>query len=205
MSRTKRDSGIRQRILAAAMEALAERNYTGVSMNSIAESCGITKPTIYYYFKSKRGLFTALARVVWEDLKDIVRTEISSGRTFRESLSRITERILETPQTDPLKARVHLAFAWDPNLRALLPTLREEMTEMHSLLTRLFELGVERGEISPSADLDLSCRIFASVIHAYLARGIYGFDSREHKPSPGEIVEVLLQGLAGHGAAKEGR
>ncbi|NLP05276.1 TetR/AcrR family transcriptional regulator [Candidatus Fermentibacteria bacterium] len=203
MGRTMRDSNIRQKILAAAMEALAEKNYAGVSMNSIAESCGITKPTIYYYFKSKRGLFTALARMVWEDLKDIVRNEISSGRTLRESLCRIAERFLETPLTEPRRAKVHLAFAWDPNLRTLLPSLRDEMTEMHSLLTRLFELGVERGEISPATDMDLSCRIFASVIHAYLARGIYGFDSREHKPSPGEIVDVLLQGLAGCGAKEE--
>lgn len=200
-----RDSNIRQVILEAAMEALAERNYAGVSMNSIAESCGITKPTIYYYFKSKRGLFTALAQMVWEDLKNIVRGEIASGRTLRESLCRIAECFLDTPLTRPLQARVHLAFAWDPNLRALIPSLRDEMTEMHSLLTRLFELGVERGEMSPSTDMDLACRIFASVIHAYLARGIYGFDSREHNPSPGEIVDVLLEGLAGGRSAREER
>lgn len=196
MGRTMRDSKMREKILEAAMEALAERNYTGVSMNSIAESCGITKPTIYYYFKSKRGLFTALARHVWEDLKEIVRAEIDSGRNLRESLCRIAGCILETPVTSPRQARVHLAFVWDPNLRALLPSLREEMMEMHSLLTRLFVRGMERGEIAASTDMDLSCRIYASVIHAYLARGIYGFDSREHRPSPEEIVDVLMKGLA---------
>ncbi|MEJ2050834.1 MAG: TetR/AcrR family transcriptional regulator, partial [Calditrichota bacterium] len=50
----------REKIFIAAAKLFAERGYNGVSMRELSESTGLSKPTIYYYFGNKEGIYTAL-------------------------------------------------------------------------------------------------------------------------------------------------
>jgi AcrR family transcriptional regulator len=47
-------------ILIGAMQEFMNRGYAAASMDRIAVSAGVSKPTLYSYFKDKEGLFTAL-------------------------------------------------------------------------------------------------------------------------------------------------
>lgn len=50
----------RERILETALELFYSRGYDAVGVQEIAEKSGVTKPTLYYYFKSKYGLLEQL-------------------------------------------------------------------------------------------------------------------------------------------------
>jgi AcrR family transcriptional regulator len=50
----------RQRLLETATELFAEKGYAGTSVREIVEKAGVSKPVLYYYFKSKDGLFYAV-------------------------------------------------------------------------------------------------------------------------------------------------
>lgn len=52
--------GNRERILEEALKLFYKKGYESVSVQEIADASGITKPTLYYYFKSKRGLLDSL-------------------------------------------------------------------------------------------------------------------------------------------------
>lgn len=56
----KHDSQTRGRILRAALKHFADCGYEGASVQAIVDAARVTKPTLYYYFKSKAGLFQAL-------------------------------------------------------------------------------------------------------------------------------------------------
>ncbi|HNT64383.1 MAG TPA: TetR/AcrR family transcriptional regulator, partial [bacterium] len=47
-------------IIRIAAHLFALKGYDGVSMREISEKTGVTKPTIYYYFGNKEGLYRAL-------------------------------------------------------------------------------------------------------------------------------------------------
>src|SRR3982751_5583765 len=49
-------------ILDAALACFADKGFAGTRMDDIAARAGITKGTMYLYFKSKEELFKALAR-----------------------------------------------------------------------------------------------------------------------------------------------
>ncbi len=55
MSRAERQ----QQMLEIAEELFAAQGYHGVSMEEIAERCGVSKPMLYEYFGSKDGLLCA--------------------------------------------------------------------------------------------------------------------------------------------------
>ena len=50
----------REIILATALDLFYTRGYDAVGVQEIAERSGVTKPTLYYYFKSKYGLLEQL-------------------------------------------------------------------------------------------------------------------------------------------------
>jgi AcrR family transcriptional regulator len=52
----------REVILDAVVELLAERGYQGTTMAAVAARAGSSKETLYAWFGSKQGLFTALIR-----------------------------------------------------------------------------------------------------------------------------------------------
>jgi AcrR family transcriptional regulator len=54
----------RQRVLAASVEIFSKRGYRGTSMNDIAAGVGLSKPTLYHYFRSKEDILVRL----YEDL-----------------------------------------------------------------------------------------------------------------------------------------
>ena len=48
----------RQEILQNALEVFIDEGYEDVTFQKIADRCGITRTTLYIYFKNKREIFT---------------------------------------------------------------------------------------------------------------------------------------------------
>ena len=51
----------REMILAHAARLFAQRGYPATSMNQVAEACGLSKATIYHYFRDKYALLVSIA------------------------------------------------------------------------------------------------------------------------------------------------
>jgi AcrR family transcriptional regulator len=51
----------RELILNQAAALFARRGYPATSMNEVAEACGLSKPTLYHYFKDKYHLLVNIA------------------------------------------------------------------------------------------------------------------------------------------------
>ena len=69
----------RQVVLDAAFELLAERGYRGTTMAAVAERAGSSKETLYAWFGSKQGLFTALIRRQAEATNRAVAAALDAG------------------------------------------------------------------------------------------------------------------------------
>jgi AcrR family transcriptional regulator len=82
MSRADRE----RQMLDVAEEIFAEQGYRAVSMDEIAERCGVSKPLIYEYFGSKDGLFLACVARCRAELYEATRTAMGQGHDPREVL-----------------------------------------------------------------------------------------------------------------------
>ena len=58
------DTSSRERILAATAEVLGRNGMTKLSLSEVANQAGVSRPTLYRWFSSKRELMDAF--VVWE-------------------------------------------------------------------------------------------------------------------------------------------
>lgn len=69
-SRSNSPERVREKILKLASEEFARIGLEGARMDRIAERCKVSKNMLYYYFKSKEGLFVAALERVYQELRD---------------------------------------------------------------------------------------------------------------------------------------
>jgi TetR/AcrR family transcriptional regulator len=61
---------VREKILKQATEEFARIGFEGARVDRIAQRCGVSKNMLYYYFKSKEGLFVATLERMYQELRD---------------------------------------------------------------------------------------------------------------------------------------
>src|SRR5262249_10042243 len=77
-------------ILSAALDCFAERGFTATRMEDVAARAGVTKGTVYLYFKTKEELFKELVRS--ELLPNLERLEGAASADLPTSV--LLERLL---------------------------------------------------------------------------------------------------------------
>lgn len=71
LARRSNDSTrVRDKILKQAVEEFSRIGFEGARVDRIAERCRVSKNMLYYYFKSKEGLFVAALEQVYQALRE---------------------------------------------------------------------------------------------------------------------------------------
>lgn len=83
-------------LLAAAADVFESRGYRNATIDDIAASAGISRPTVYKYTSSKRSLLDALVDRVADDLENRLSTVKDSDGPPTERLRRIVAMHVES-------------------------------------------------------------------------------------------------------------
>src|SRR5437764_13066544 len=69
----------REAVLSSAVKAFARRGYAGTSVQDILQATGLSKPTVYYYFESKAGLFRAILAFAYDESFRLMRVGVTQA------------------------------------------------------------------------------------------------------------------------------
>lgn len=106
-------------ILQRALELFSLRGYEAVGVAELCEASGITKPTLYYYYGSKRGLLDSIVAergsILAARVKESARYAFGDrARGVPDGLERIAEAFTLSAEEDELFARLRLSLAFAP-------------------------------------------------------------------------------------------
>lgn len=79
----------KEMIAGIALKLFAQKGYEGVGVQEICDEAGITKPTLYHYFKSKRGLLESLTETYGFKLYSEIKTALIYEHDFINSLTKV--------------------------------------------------------------------------------------------------------------------
>lgn len=91
----------REMILSCALELFYERGYDAVGVQEIVEKAGVTKPTLYYYFGSKRGLLERLMEEHFTKLEEKLAAAAEHNARVPEILYRVARSFFDGATGDP--------------------------------------------------------------------------------------------------------
>ena len=183
-------------ILDTSIELFARHSFANVSMSDIAEACGLTKPSIYYHFNNKQGLFIALAQRIYERIKSELMTIIELDLPLRETLILIGEVRFESLEKQPDLVRTHLSFLFVPDIRDLIDSLQDDIMALQQAIIPKFTEAIAIGEIKSSTDPLLTSIMFHSTLNTYLIRALHGCMDSEKLPAAETVVDAILDGIS---------
>jgi AcrR family transcriptional regulator len=192
-------------ILAAALASFAERGFAATRLEDVAARAGITKGTLYLYFRNKEDLFKAVVRQSL--VPNIARAEAMVAQSDEPSaliLERLVQQWVALSKT-PLSALPKLIFTEAGNFPDLARFYLDEVAGRGlALLQRLLERGIAHGEFRPMDTKAAARCVVAPMLLAMLWR--HSFEPHEHgtvdvKSLCRTHIELLKRGLVVTGPA----
>lgn len=89
-----------EQILNGALREFLARGYAGTSMDRVAATAGVSKPTVYNHFQDKEGLFRALVQKIAQERFQMKFTPDAFGESLDESLPRLLAQMVENIADD---------------------------------------------------------------------------------------------------------
>jgi len=189
------DTTTKATIFRAAAKLFAEKGYNGVSMREISEQSSVTKPTIYYYFGNKEGIYKALIQEALayhtEDLKQISLLNIPVKQKLVELMKRRFQVSLRHPEWTKFVLEVFNHYDNLPCLNGF----KDEVESHGKIFTDMIQNGINSGEFGASAKPELVAEVMAGVLMHFLMDQLNNRERILSDQLAEDIVELLFKGL----------
>ena len=154
MSRREEQRSLaREKILSAAAACFAEKGYSGCSVQDIADHAGVSKGSLYVYYKSKEDLFKAMIRVEHGMGAERARKAAAQPPYLSGIIWFMTECIRNSgfPMDHRLWTEVLAVASRDSSIKE---AFVESERSTRKFFVELLEKAAEAGEIDGSLDLN---------------------------------------------------
>src|SRR3954468_2802837 len=142
-----RKAATRERVVAAALEQVAEGGYASASVQAVAGRAGLAVGTIYRHFPSKAELFAEVfTRASQRELDVLVEVSERDGRAASERVAAAAEAFCRRALAGPGLPFPLLAEPVDPAVESERLRLRRGYRDAFA---RVLEDGVDSGELRP--------------------------------------------------------
>jgi AcrR family transcriptional regulator len=143
----QRKAEARERIVAAALDQLAQGGYSSTSVQAVAARAGVATGTVYRHFPSKSALFAEVFRRASQREIDVFEQAADDdGRSATDRIAAATEAFARRALAAPIRAYALIAEPVDPAVEAERLTFRRGYRDV---LVNVLTQGVERGELEP--------------------------------------------------------
>ena len=191
-------------ILTAALDSFVEHGYEASRLEDIARRAGCTKGTIFLYYPSKAELFKSAVREAMGPLLLAAEQTVEGHRGgARQLLEALLRQRWQAMTHTRLSGIPKLMFAEGAKFPELARFYHDEIIERgHALLTRVLELGVERGEFRALDAANIARVAIAPILLAAVWRHSFAaVVERQVAPEPffETALQLLFRGIAAPG------
>ena len=182
----------RDRLLDAAMRLFAQKGFESASMRELAEAAEVTRPTLYYYFGSKEGLYLELVERLCATVENSILQSMVPQGTARVRLKSFVLKILDSIIEDAGNQRFFFVISLDPR-RNNLSSFHERMRNfIAAVVELLLEEGVEKGEFETD-DVKCITKLILALVDSFIYNQIFLAYPKSNRDETEKMLDVLLE------------
>ena len=138
-------------ICAAALVVFSEKGFAAAKLDEIARRAGVSKGTLYLYFKDKEQLFRAVVRDTVSPNIDHLRDAImATSLPFAQIVPLFLARLSSVAATMPLGSVVKMVIGESGNFPELARVWQEQVvSKALGIMVELIEKAQQKGEVRP--------------------------------------------------------
>ena len=176
----------KDRILEGALSVFKAKGLDGATMDEIALGSGFGKATLYYYFKSKEDVFSAILedgwKKIWDSIEPVFGETNSPRKTFVNLLIKIAEYAKDRPGLFEFLFNAPKAVKLEDQ------PWKEYQQRLYVVIQELLEDGIKAGEF-PQINSQLMFKALGGLFMGLVFMG------NKNKPVTKSDVEKLLNKL----------
>ncbi len=167
----------RQALLKSALDEFYEKGLTAARADDIAERAGLSKGTLYVYFKSKEDLFKALIENLTTPKLAMLEQIVDESTSIELSLNRFAQLIPLIVRHSDMPRLMKILIGESQQFPDIVRLYRTNVLErVLALLARMLATADKRGEIRVS-DPDIAARLLVTpVLFSGIWRAVFDAD-----------------------------
>jgi AcrR family transcriptional regulator len=198
-------------LLAAARRIFFERGYANTTVEQVARAAGLSKRSVYLYFKNKDELFIAVASEGIEILQGRLETIDLEAQSIDELIQATVDHYLAFAKEEPQFFRIIFREATAEMMRNVSPRLRAQVARQEraclGIVERIVARGIGAGEIPEVDPLETAVIFWGTVTGIVLlslggSQTVFARKTREDLIS--KAVLMLRAGVGSRRSAAEG-
>jgi AcrR family transcriptional regulator len=189
------EASTKSKIFFVAARLIGQKGYHAVSMREISEQSGVSKPTIYYYFNSKEGLFLQLfnSAIAYSDsqINEILARDISIREKIMELIKARFHQTLKYP--DFAKFFLHLFIFMEDT--PLSKQFQAEAIIRREIIARLLQQGINNKEFGLTVKPPIAVEIIIGSLIHFISQQLLSTKRILSDDLAEEIIKVLVKDL----------
>lgn len=185
----------RSQIIESAIKVFAREGFANTRMEDVAAESGLSKGLLYFYFKSKEEIISAIADLLFGSELRKMQSQIDEAQTAREGLERFTEAFIADLRgmlkITPLFYEFYALAFRNATVRQLLAAYLRQFV---AIIEPLVQRGIERGEFASGDPRQITLTIGAT-LEGTLLLWTYDPDMVPIEEQLRASLALLLKGL----------
>jgi len=191
------------KLIEIATEMFAQNGYENTSMREIAERAGISKPAIYYYFKSKEELFLEMLKTTFQKFVKSIDEVFTSDLSPKEKLLNLIIAMFEKTKEKPEIFRIIHSINLEDIKIDIALNFRERFKFIRDNLKKIFDDGVKKGLFRNDIDMDVFLACFNGALSLHVLRFIKVGNIELNRERAEKILDLFLNGISKKYGGKE--
>jgi TetR/AcrR family transcriptional regulator len=157
------DNVVRERLLKVATERFARKGYSATTTREIVDAARVTKPVLYYYFRSKEGIYLELMVRAFKQFENVVDTSIMGSGSIEQKLLRLCDQVFDLALKEIEVVRLVYAFYYGPPQGAPFFDFDAVHQRLFEAIQELVMEGMRKKELREGKVEDMVWAIFGAV------------------------------------------
>jgi AcrR family transcriptional regulator len=187
-----RKAATRERIVAAALEQVAEGGYASASVQAVAGRAGLAVGTIYRHFPSKAEVFAEVfRRASQRELDVLIEVSAADGRSAAERVAAAVEAFCRRALAGSVLAYALIAEPVDPAVESERLRLRRGYRDAFA---RVLEDGIAARELE-THDVQTLAAVLVGGLGEALVGPLSAHDGRRNEALVASLVQFCLNSM----------
>lgn len=175
-------------IFEATSEIIEEKGWNGLTMERVAEKAGVSKGTLYNYFRDKKELVWLVMTRLMTEAENRIKENIDEYKDPKEALKQVIKEELYFRKEKSFMVLAFMqAFHEEPKLRERFSEEIHPLNSIRKATSDLFQKGMSEGKFRKMNPAALSS-ILSSILMGTSRDWTYGIID----DSPEEMTEIVF-------------
>jgi len=185
----------KNQILDAATAVFARLGFHDARMDDIVQASGLSKGALYWYFKSKEDIITAISqRLFTTDIEQLVGLLHAEGSVSERLQQLIQARIAGLQEMSDVVTILFEFYATALHQDGVRQFIKAYFQNFHELLVALIQQGIDRGEFR-SVDAVAAAAALDAVFEGLVVRWLIDPEAMQWASVGETALRLLLDGL----------